>query len=225
MRLNKTDTIAGFPVRAVRDMLRRHYSEQVRPERWPHELHTSPAKAKRLLGELERIGYLARGRYPDSWEMTEQGTAFQLARLTQPFRRETAARALAGLIARARSLEGEDHPYVFRVQEIRVFGSFLREDVDRVGDLDVGLDLAKRYADPARQDAETRKRWHASTAPARNIADLYARPMMEVLRFLKAKSPVISLQPIAEQGEFWDGIPWRTVYELPPVLPESDPAA
>lgn len=129
-----------------------------------------------------------------------------------------ATRLVVGVLERAQALADWDaHPYARRVAELVVFGSYLRPEVDQLGDVDLAVLWEPRFADPSAQyeygRTRSRAAWQAGRT-WRNYFEEMTWPEVEVVRHLKGRSPAVSLCDLEENGEFVRGVPHRVVYEL-----------
>src|SRR3989442_8988969 len=97
---------------------------------------------------LLKLGFVE--RLPDTrrevlYTRTLAGSTFAQASAARPLQRATADRKLAEFLDRARQVNGDDH-YLYRVKKVLVFGSYLTQ-ADRIGDIDVAVELAPRWQD------------------------------------------------------------------------------
>ena len=97
---------------------------------------------------------------------------------------------ISTLIQRASSVN-EGSEFAFIVERVTVFGSYLT-DKERLGDLDVVVELKRRFADQALQEDAEKKRIGARRTRPRDIADQIFWPQNEVNRFLKRRSTAFS---------------------------------
>ncbi|WP_238703487.1 hypothetical protein [Arthrobacter sp. TS-15] len=75
------------------------------------------------------------------------GNALAMAGFGKPITRKTADRLVAGLLERARDYNADGGKPLF-VERLRIFGSYLRPDVDPLGDVDVELIFGRRITEP-----------------------------------------------------------------------------
>ena len=120
------------------------------------------------------------------WQNTIAGSALAKARIGTPMPRARAEALLAGVIERAREVNG-DPGQLFWVESIELFGSLSRPDTTRVGDVDLRVLIAHRYAGDALLD-ELARRW------PRNAIDALNAATRELHRCLTGGSRKIDLQ-------------------------------
>jgi hypothetical protein len=186
MQISKNHTIAGLPAVRVRDFFRR-CNGGFAPE-YASEFFNLPDTAA-FLAEIETLGLVVND--DGFYHLTVGGNALAIAR-TRTIHRATAERALAGLIKRTNQIN--KGPFAFSVARVAVFGSFL-SDEDRLGDLDVGVDLHRKGNDDEHREL-CRQRVVEAQKAGRTFALFIDRcfwPREEVLRKLKNRSPVISI--------------------------------
>jgi hypothetical protein len=156
MNINSKDNMFGLPILLVREVLR----QAVKGRLWGNSrdevirkvaqiLKQSTATAQKLIKSLLKEKYIAwkKENFPEyiQYEIkeTEKGRRFGIAKATAPISRAKASELLQDLIERAKSIN-ENPEFVFYVERIEVFGSYLTEK-ELLGDLDVGVQLSRRY--------------------------------------------------------------------------------
>ncbi len=197
MRIRSTETIAGFPILRVRDALRGLRD----PDSWGAEalechLKDSPDKVQALIGNLEGQGYIERtGNAPEaSWHVTDLGSRFANATATRPMSRPTAERLAREFLARVDEVNRNSY-YLYRVQKVVVFGSFLTES-PTLGDLDLAVTLESREPDPDRRRTRENERIAHAAESGRhfsNFTDQLFWPQREILLHLKGRSGYIKI--------------------------------
>lgn len=122
------------------------------------------------------------------WTTTILGNALGMASFGKPISRKTADRLVAELIQRARDYNADPGKLMF-VRSLTLFGSYLDESVDPLGDLDVGLSHGPRTTD----SAVLRRYSKASGRNFRSYIDERFWRQQELFLFLKNRSAAISL--------------------------------
>src|SRR2546422_6017751 len=123
MRIAAEEKIAGYPALRIRQLMRETAGRSITPRYVREILSCTDSGAARVLNQLARAGFVEAVR--GYWEATTKGNALAMATAAAPLRRQTAERLIAGLIDRARVLNG-DHTWAFRVRILVVFGSYIR---------------------------------------------------------------------------------------------------
>lgn len=184
-------------------------------------LEVSPSEARRALEVLEEQGYLELSPIASPerpfWALTVKGNALANASTAPPVKRSTARRKLRELLGRVEQVR-EDVRFLYRVERLVLFGSYLHDDQDRLGDLDIALDLESKFEDrDERWAAEDEKRTAAREAGRhfQNYVVELSWPRDEVLLFLKSRARTISLTSFSDQAEFFAEVPHEVIYEHP----------
>lgn len=198
MRILPGQTIADIDIVQVRDALRQVKDRSFLCNFLAERLDLAEGAGARLHEALVDLGYLERDpRGPAEdvwWQLTVKGNALTNATAAKPVKRATAERALDGLLERAREVN-DDAAFVFQVDEIVVFGSFLDPEMETVGDVDVAIGLSPRY-EGAELNQRSTERIRAAVDSGRRFAsfmDEVSWPQVEVLRRLKGSSRVLSM--------------------------------
>ena len=194
MRISKEEVIAGHPAVAVRKLLRGLQGDEFCVEYVVEDLGLSNRDSVKLLEDLVSLGYLCHtgdSRWP--YKATLAGGALSLAKLGRGFSRQVAEKALAAFLERVEALNSDDQ-YAFRVKTVILFGSML-SDKDPVNDVDLMFDLEARLANRDAQRALEQDRIRKAEDSGRALTGFlaYGWPWVEVQRFLKGRSPVLSL--------------------------------
>ena len=147
MKLNSNDLICGIKAKLIRDLFAKH--EQIQDPKGPYAtdftvLGLSTKKDIRLFIEkLENEGYYAKKTTPDKytyWGRENKALGITNVKFIKRISRAKADKILSSLIERIRQLK-EDSYYISYVTEARVFGSYLDDKAEDLGDIDVQIDL------------------------------------------------------------------------------------
>jgi hypothetical protein len=170
----RLDAGAGFTLEEAREVFPRY----------------DAAEVQRVLLDLVGAGLLVEDPVASRWRCTPEGREIQRSsrnRLT----RAKAKQILDQLVSRAHEVNANDR-YVMRVETMVVFGSFLGDN-PMIGDVDVAVELRPKFEDPREQEeAEKVARQRAVGA----FLNVLFWPKIEVMRALKARSPVLELHDI-----------------------------
>ncbi len=128
-----------------------------------------------------------------------KGRALANASAARPLLRKTAERLLVQFLNAVQCVNGTQE-YVYRVEHVVLFGSML-SDIDRLGDVDVAVQLQPKVdKDDAFQEWSMARR-RAAEAKGRNfrgVFDWAIWPTQEVFLQLKARSSGLSLHDFCE---------------------------
>lgn len=224
MRIARDQTLAGVPLIAVRDALRHLKDRVFVVESLAHRLQLAPAEAVKILKVLQREGFIEPADDQsdvERWRLTLLGNFLTNASAARPVKRSTAQRALDGLLDRARRVNADER-YAFWVDEVVLFGSFLTSDAATVGDVDVAIGLSWRTDDGDARQQLQRERVDAAMAEGRSFNtqfDELAWPELEVRRFLKNRSRVLSITSTSDM--ILDQAPHKLVYRRPGAPPSK----
>jgi predicted transcriptional regulator/predicted nucleotidyltransferase len=200
MYLDPKSTILDIQATRIRDVLRSSpYCFQT--EYLSYRLRLSTEEGQRLIDELMRRGLLEvephlRGR---KYCLTLNGGTFSQASAARPISRATAERKLDEFMARVHAVNADEH-YLYVVRRVVLFGSFLT-DAPKLNDVDVAIDLARRF-DGEVQIAKEREHRAQAQAGGRRFATYFeelAWSEYEVELFLKSRSRAIRLHRISNE--------------------------
>jgi predicted nucleotidyltransferase len=150
VRVQKTDVIAGLPASLARDAVRVFAGSPTVAQSLQRLLAKhGRSDALDIAASLASEGFIE-AKFDDAegdtwWETTILGNALGMASFGKPISRATADRLLAGLLERTHEINSNPER-LFSVDRVRVFGSYLRSEVDPLGDLDVEVTLTGRVS-------------------------------------------------------------------------------
>lgn len=229
MRISKAEMIAGHPALTVRGLLRRYRVFDIDAGVVVHELGIDESEASELLLALESLGLIESAESPragdsPAYSLTIAGNALANASAAKPIRRSTGELALSQFMTRLDRFNGRDE-YVYRVISAVLFGSML-SDAERLGDVDIAIELEARVSDEQRfhKRCDERRKLEARRGTHfRNTMDWVVWPRTETFRALQARSRALSLHE-------WDqivripGVRYRVLYGDPQRIAGMIPA-
>lgn len=200
--LNSVAPVAGECAKRIRDILLRSRGA-FRQDWLSDNFRYDQPRAAEIAEAMELAGYVYRDREreqrsnsPFPWySATDAGHDFTRASAAKRIKRETATRALSEFIKRIQ-LVNANPKYLYSVRRVVVFGSFLQHR-DRLGDVDVAVDLKSRVAFDKKHAWVELFRRHAR-ASGRSFSTFDEEifwPRREVLLVLKSRKRSISIQP------------------------------
>jgi predicted nucleotidyltransferase len=199
MQIDSRQTLAGVPILELRRLFRQltaHHQNAFGREWLLRELRLGASQADRVLEELARQGYISLD--PSQHKEIEYRTtevARQLVRSSAAKRisRATAQDALEGMLLRAEKLNANPK-YLYSVCSVVLFGSYLNGN-ERLGDLDVAIELSPRIKDPEElTDARMRYARESGRRFGNFTEELYWAEA-EIYQVLKARRRTLSIQP------------------------------
>ena len=178
----------------------------------------------KLLSALYKDGWIEPTTRPDMWSNTMQGNALAQAKARR-VSRVVAQRHLDALMERVRDLK-KDPRSLYRVYRLALFGSFTDPNATDVGDVDVVIELATKEPNWERHLVLEDAYREGETARGRNFGGFLDRllsPRLDPLKFLKARSAVLSIHDASE----YEGLAlsaFTVIYEDPIDEPDRKPA-
>ncbi|RAI45944.1 hypothetical protein [Rhodoplanes roseus] len=146
MRADKNESILGYRMPLIRDLLRRISGHVWTDERIARHFHTTLHKASRFADALVERGFIEEARdvprATRGFVLTDLGHRFCAATFLKPITRTQADALLADLLVRIEAINARDE-LVFRIAEVHVFGSYFR-GAPEVGDVDLAARLTPR---------------------------------------------------------------------------------
>jgi hypothetical protein len=152
MQINSRRTIAGIPILEVRRFFRRvvaHHHDSFDKEWLLRELRLSEAQGDQVLEELVTQGFVSiePSQHNDrQYQIAELARELVRSSAAKRISRTTAQGGLEGLMLRVREINSNSK-YLYSVCSVVVFGSYLK-DGERLGDVDVAIELSSRLEDP-----------------------------------------------------------------------------
>jgi len=224
MRIDPNGTVGGKPALFVRDCLRT-LSARISWDLATLEMAASlePGTGRPLLRALSRAG-LVRSVGRGWWEITQAGQRLSSATAAKPITRSTAEKALREFLTRVERVN-RDARFLGRVNRVVLFGSMLREDVERLSDVDLAVEVLPKIADRELLTARNRRQVEALLRAGhafRGFLDMQFYWYREVFRFLKSRSRVISLADYAAEKSLIMNVPHRMLLgEEEMIAPEA----
>jgi hypothetical protein len=162
----------------------------------PHPLCTYSV-ASLITGQVGHFSKVDPGHFskaPKAFQVATRGHAFANATSAKPIHRGTAERVLREFVDRVNAVNASKE-YAFAVKSAVLFGSML-SCVDRLGDVDVAIDLRPSISDSAKFKQQCDRRRHLAEDRGRAFPTVFewaTWPQKEVVLQLKARSRSLSL--------------------------------
>ena len=231
MRIDPDERIAGFPILAVRDLLRNRVFGRGAVEKI---LRVDSAKAETTLSELAAQDYICPLERPNSqlgalWETTPKGSTLANAKTLPSIVRAQADGIMAGFMARVHKVADSDE-FPAEPAQVVLFGSYLG-DAPQVNDIDLIVPLRfKETFKTQSYDAALRAKLEQAARAGKSFAaarDWLGYLQTEVLAFLKEASPYLSFHRTDALKQIEDadrrrnlpnpGTPHKVIYRAPPL--------
>ncbi|HEX7461060.1 MAG TPA: hypothetical protein VF317_02660 [Dermatophilaceae bacterium] len=157
------------------------------PEEFTQRLKQPEDRAQVVLNELITDGRVVLSPDIDGdarYELATDGHALAGATARQPVTRDTAQRALDGFLARVEEINA--NPMAgWGVRKLVLFGSFLDPNIERVGDVDLAVEMVPPHQLTKEQFDAVMRRWIHGRRQVQP-----GEPMLqfEVMPFLKSRN-------------------------------------
>jgi len=222
MQIHATDEVEGVPLLEIRALFRQAGLNGFLSARSiRRRLLLTKSKTDRLIAALRRMGLLEpigdrreASSAEDEWQLSKEGVRLRGATAAKPLRRETADRLLSELLDRIKALNS-DGRFLARVHKAVAFGSYIG-NADRIGDLDVAIDLVRREPDFRKHAEANNRRVNEEFERGRrfdSILDQLFWWQREAMLFLRDRRRGLSLQDYAPIREIVDASPHRVVFQ------------
>lgn len=211
MNLDPKAKIAGVPSLKIRELLRmQHYGVgwNASVDQASRMLEISRDETLQVLEELRSLGYIVFVDDALDWKTTIAGNALANASATKPIRKSKAEQAFAQFMERVTQVNQNPY-YLYKVVKVVLFGSYIT-DAETVSDVDVAIELSPKEADSERHWALVEQRIDERERPFSNYSERFYWPEIEVTKFLKARSHVISLHSGEDVSKI--GATYKVVY-------------
>jgi len=197
MRITKEEVVAGHSALRVRGFLRRFERGFFMLSAVEGFMQLKSRRAAEFINDmvaLELIEPTLPFGNKAAFQVATRGHAFANASAAKPISRGTAERVLREFLDRVNAVNASKE-YAFVVKSAVLFGSML-SCVDRLGDVDVAIDLCPRISDPAEFRKQCDRRRHLAEERGRAFPTVFewaTWPQKEVVLQLKARSRSLSL--------------------------------
>jgi hypothetical protein len=197
MRIKKDEIVAGYSALQVRGFLRRFEFGFFMLSAAEGFMQLKSREAEEFVNNMVALNLIEptmpfEGRA--AFHVATRGHALANATAAKPISRGTADRVLREFMDRMKALNASKK-YAFKVRSAVLFGSML-SSVDRLGDVDVAIDLQRRISDSARFRQQCDRRRHLAEEQGREFAtaiEWATWPEREVVLQLKGRSHCLSL--------------------------------
>ena len=198
MRLDPQSTIGGKPALQVRKFLQKISDAPS----WDSalvqaEFSLNEGEARTLIHAFRQAGLIqrVRAKCKAAWTVSQSGQSFAIAKAARPITRKTAEIALEQFMERVQKVNHEDY-FLAKVTRIILFGSILQPDVDKLGDVDIAIQLEAKQQSVEIHRQQNARRVAECERNGQRIIGMLKRSFwwqIETFRFLKGRNRSISL--------------------------------
>lgn len=189
--------VGGLPAKMARDFMRDNRFIEIDGAATVSDYcKISSAQAQEFIEFCVSAGWLVEAERSGAYTATELGNQAGVARIGKSITRAKATETVSAVVRRAQEWNAmADVP--FFITDVRVFGSYLT-DAETLGDVDLAVDFVRRpgYAglgfEENKRVAEALAKSQGWAAP-NAFMDVHFFCQLGLMRYLKARNPVISL--------------------------------
>lgn len=221
MRISSADTIAGQPAMAIRELFKKTQMYIGTLSYIANQLHVDQKTAREIFDTLCAEGYIEPVETPHNadendtyWRTTLNGNSLAIATARKPITRQTAERLLSEFLQRVKEIN-DCADYAYYVKKVVIFGSYLSDRSD-LGDIDLAIWIEHRYSDMRERSRSCQQRIELALQNGRRFKTFWAEwswPYTEVIRFLRNRSPSISIHDLKEEGILSTSIPSKILFD------------
>ena len=197
MQITKGEVVAGYSALRVRGFLRRFEHGFFMLPAAESFMQLKSRQATKFINDmlaLELIEPTTPFGDEAAFQVATRGLAFANATAAKPVFRGTAERVLRELMDRVNAVNASKE-YAFEIRSAILFGSTL-SCADRLGDVDVAIDLQPRISDSTKFRQQCDRRRHSAQEQGRRLSTVFdwaTWPKREIMLQLKARSRSLSL--------------------------------
>ena len=213
MKLNSNDLICGVKAKLIRDFFVKH--EQLQDPKGPYATNftmlglNTKKETQLFIKKLEKEGYYAKNTTHNKiiyWTRQNKALGITNVKFIKRISRTKADNIIGELLERIKQLE-KDPYHISHVTEARVFGSYLDDKVEDLGDIDVQIDLKLKPG--YTHEEATKISWDRSSHKNLNyLMHICYATETEPKRFLKNRNRYLSFN-----GDSKENHKHRVIYE------------
>ena len=217
MRISSEDIIGGYPIKSIRDFLRKRGEWSISAELLSDYFKINQRDAGKLFRCLLKEGFLEVDCESTNGSrviaaISDKGLRLRSARLLKPFSREQGEKLLSEFLERVREVNSSDD-FLEEITKVSVFGSYLTDAPD-LGDLDLCVEtkIKDKFIDNFSELNFQQYRVSSMTLSRMYIPFFSYEKMM---RFIKNRSPRYSFHDHSELKTLHkkNGIPFKVIYQ------------
>jgi hypothetical protein len=204
VRIDRNTVIGGRPAKQVRNLLRKMENRYWGSSAIAEYFCISTTGANVLIDRLVELELLNREENQSNGKLCyvwgENAGRLANAKLLKPIDRKKADELVAGLLQRIKKVNVNDY-YLYVVDEVRLFGSYIDASRHDFGDVDAGVKLARRSAHRRLVDQLEEREQQGGPERFGSYVDWLRYPELEVMRFLRNRSRYLSLRNMHQLEE------------------------
>jgi predicted nucleotidyltransferase len=204
MRIEKNEKIGNIPMVKIRDYFKCLRPASISKEGLRKYFGLNFQDCDLLINELLQNGFIVLADetlQDDEYQLTTKGQALCAARCVSPMNKEKADKVFNEFMQRVEEINNNDY-YLFKVEKLLLFGSYLNPENSDYGDIDIAFELKRKIKDYAEHEKVNKKRvqeaWEKGKVFSSFIDELgYSE--LEVILKLKNRCRYLSLHPMTDE--------------------------
>ena len=216
MRIKRKEKIGNIPIIKIRDYFKCLRRIGISKDELRNYFELSSKDVTFLITELLERDFIEKAEKQGNreYQLTIKGQALCTARCVSPMNKEKADKIFKDFMQRVEEINKNDY-YLFKIEKLFLFGSYLSDDNIDFGDIDIAFELKRKIEDAI--EFEKADDLHIQKAIENgkkfsNIVDKIFYSETEVLSKLKNKCKYISLHPITD--EILEIAKYKQIYPL-----------
>lgn len=203
MRISRKQKINNTPILKVRDFfvnLQRRRTNTFSLEEVCNYFNINCTEAKALLSELSEQEFIEKSS-SDYYKTTLKGEALRIARCVSPIKRDKADKIVKDFMQRVEEINNNDY-YLYRVDKILLFGSYIKEDAVDFGDIDIAFELERKINDADEFEKLNREFFEKAQDEGKRFSSYIEKLFYSetvVISKLKNRSRYISLHRMSDE--------------------------
>lgn len=189
------DSIVGIPIAHIRSLfkIRNPLTGSITPlygsEHFQEKFDLSISDAREMVRQLQQLGYLSSERDENSlYEVTKRGKLFGLEKSNKPIAIEKADTLYAEFLDRIKVVN-ESPEFILKVAGFSMWGDYVNGE-SPITTIEIDLILGHKDADSY---DEKRNEKYKTMSRRLGFEEQATLPLTEIRKFLKAKSPYLSI--------------------------------
>jgi hypothetical protein len=194
------DSIVGIsmvrirPIFKVPNLIGEIVARSISNEYLQQKFGLSEAEAAEMIRQLQALGYLSKPDKDRFYTSTNRGKLFGLEKSNKPITLEKADMLYAGILERIK-IVNESPDFILKVSGYSMWGDYVNGSTSLKT---IEMVLAFEHKDADTYKEKMHKKWDAHRSYL-GIPQRYALPQTEIRKYLKARSPYISIYLPSEQ--------------------------
>jgi len=204
MRIKRNEKIGDVPIIKIRNYFKYLRKVGVSKEGVRAHFGLSRKEVDFLINELLQNDFIEKTdneKQENEFQLTIKGQALCVARCVSPMNKEKADKVFNDFMKRVNDINNDDY-YLYKVEKLYLFGSYLNPNNIDFGDIDIAFDLKKKIENDEKfeqADSDRVKEARRKGKVFHNFLDELFYSETEVLLKLKNRCKYISLHRLEDE--------------------------